>query len=483
RYFLCCFSLSSDSRYQRSKINSGNIMPPRCAHLLSANKRAERLENIVTFIKGATQPQLGSKLLDVWESPSSHISELRMLLTLGANPSGLYEADSGRKTIEERKKTGSLCEACATQFEDFLDKAGVIYEEQFEQTPINIVRGRKLTEGLLPMCCDGGGMRGLVSVVCLMFASRRLLGDETLTNYFDWLVGTSTGSMLSLALAKGANLKESFFLYWDMKKQIFLEGSTMGRLFGDQVQQQTKNINECLERTFPAEMMHACSRRLTVPALDISSTPARLHIFRNYSLTCPFGVKLDPEVDKDYSFRDVTRSSSAAPTYFEPHNVDGMKLVDGSFVANCPLNVLFKEVDALRKHQNPVKLKGVFSIGTGEPERVERKYKNGTSIKKKALNIANLSTLILEQVCGHDLSVVEMARDRCHAQNIPFFRLSPSGINVRIDQVNDDKLLQMIWTTQVWLVNNFGEVDRLGELLHKLFGEPDERKRRSNTIL
>lgn len=45
----------------------------------------------------------------------------------------------------------------------------------------------------------------------------------------------STGSMLSLALAKGANLKEAFFLYWDMKKMIFLEGSTMGRLFGDQV--------------------------------------------------------------------------------------------------------------------------------------------------------------------------------------------------------------------------------------------------------
>ncbi|GMT23116.1 hypothetical protein PFISCL1PPCAC_14413 [Pristionchus fissidentatus] len=465
-------------------------MPPRCAHLLSANKRTERLENVATFIKGANQTQLGSKLLDMWESPSSHISELRMLLTFGANPAGLYEEDSGRKTVEERRKSGSLCEACALQFDDFLDKAGVIYEEQFEQTPINIVRGRKLAEGLLPMCLDGGGMRGLVSVVCLLFASRRLFGDESLPNYFDWLVGTSTGSMLSLAMTKGSSLKDCFFLYWDMKKQIFMEGSTMGRLFGDQVRQQTNNINECLEsakcafcRTFPTQTMHACPRRLTVPALDISCSPARLHIFRNYSLTCPFGVKLDPEVDKDYSFRDVTRSSSAAPTYFEPHVVDGMKLVDGSFVANCPLNVLFKEVDALRKHSNPVKLMGVLSIGTGEPERVERKYKHGTSIKKKALNIANLSTLILEQVCGHDLSVVEMARDRCHAHNIPFFRLSPSGINVRIDQVNEDKLMQMLWTCQVWLSNNFGEVDRLGELLHKLFSDPDDRKRRSNTIL
>ncbi|KIH44211.1 hypothetical protein ANCDUO_25770 [Ancylostoma duodenale] len=65
-----------------------------------------------------------------------------------------------------------------------------------------------------------------------------------------------------------------------MKRQIFLEGSTMSRLLGDQVSVQTRNIEKVLSDCFPTETFQQCDRRLTVPALDISMAPARLHIFR-----------------------------------------------------------------------------------------------------------------------------------------------------------------------------------------------------------
>lgn len=65
--------------------------------------------------------------------------------------------------------------------------------------------------------------------------------------------------------------------------------------------------------------------------------------------------------------------------------------------------------------------------------------------------MAHLSTLILEQVVGQDLTTVEMAQERCVAQSIPFVRMSPKGINVRIDEVDDAKLMDMIWTTHLWL--------------------------------
>lgn len=84
---------------------------------------------------------------------------------------------------------------------------------------------------------------------------------------------------------------------------------------------------------------------------------------------------------------------------------------------------------------------------------------------------------------GHEQSALEMARDRCAAQKIPFVRISPKGVNERIDQIDDSKLMEMLWTTLLHLVNNVAEVDRLGELLHKLHAAPDEKKRRSNTIL
>ncbi|CAI4229579.1 unnamed protein product [Auanema sp. JU1783] len=459
------------------------MAPTRCAHKLSANKQQERVDNLMSFLKTATCQQMSTKLRDVWAVPQSTITEARLLLTLGADPSCLYEDDYGEVTLQNRVDSGSVCKDCKAKFDTFLLHSIIIYEHMCEQTPIQIPRDGKKTNGsgLLPLCLDGGGMRGLVSVVCLLFSSRRILGDESLVNYFDWFIGTSTGSMLALSTAKGLSLSQCFYLYWEMKRQIFLEGSTMSRLLGDQVTIQTKNIETVLSECFPSETFHSCNRRLTVPALDISIQPARLHIFRNYSFVTPFGYPLSDE--QDIYFKDAARASSAAPTYFEPFSYNSKKYVDGSFVANYPLNILFKEFDSFRKHRNPITLAGVVSIGTGEPEVSERKYKSGTTWKSKAKNITHLSTLILEQVVGQDLTAVEMAQERCLAHNIPFVRISPKGINVRIDQIDDGKLMDMIWTSLLWLVDNVREVDKLGELVFKLHAVPDERKRRSNTVL
>ncbi|CAJ0595000.1 unnamed protein product [Cylicocyclus nassatus] len=420
-----------------------------CAHKLSANKKLQRVDSLITFLKSATKQQMSAKLHDIWAAPQATITEARLLLTLGANPESLYKDDYGRRTLRDRVDNGTVCDKCICKYNAFLDYADIIHEEMCEQTPINIVRGRKCTSGLLPLCLDGGGMRGLVSVVCLLFASRRLLGDETLVNYFDWLIGTSTGSMLALSTANGRTLSECFFLYWNMKRQIFLEGSTMSRLFGDQVTIQTRNIEKVLSDCFPTETFHKCNRRLTVPALDISMAPARLHIFRNYSFKRPFGARLDDE--QDVMFKEAARASSAAPTYFEPFEYQGKRFVDGSFVANYPLNILFKEVDSFHKNNNRIHLAGVVSIGTGEPAQLERKYKSGTTLRAKARSMAHLSTLILEQVVGQDLLAVEMAEERCQAYNIPFIRISPKGIRERIDQIDDSKLMDMIWTTLMWL--------------------------------
>ncbi|VDL79041.1 unnamed protein product, partial [Nippostrongylus brasiliensis] len=151
-----------------------------CAHKLSTNKKIERVDTLITFLKSASLQQMSAKLHDIWAAPQSTITEARLLLTLGANPESLYKDEYGEKTLMDRVNSGTVCDKCQIKFTDFLEYAGTIYEEMCEQAPINIVRGRKCTAGLLPLCMDGGGMRGLVSVVCLLFASRRILGDETL---------------------------------------------------------------------------------------------------------------------------------------------------------------------------------------------------------------------------------------------------------------------------------------------------------------
>jgi predicted acylesterase/phospholipase RssA len=143
--------------------------------------------------------------------------------------------------------------------------------------------------------------------------------------------------VLGLALAKGRGLTELFHLYWEMKNEIFMDASTMSRLFGSIVDRQTSNLQAVLEKCFePTDTFLTCRKRLTVPALNIATSPARVHVFRNYKLSIN-----DKPVD-DVTFRDAARASSAAPTYFHPHLLGDAKLVDGSFVANCPLNILFQ---------------------------------------------------------------------------------------------------------------------------------------------
>ncbi|VDK59120.1 unnamed protein product [Cylicostephanus goldi] len=93
--------------------------------------------------------------------------------------------------------------------------------------------------------------------------------------------------------------------------------------------------------------------------------------------------------------------------------------------------------------------------------------------------MAHLSTLILEQVVGQDLLAVEMAEERCQAYNIPFIRISPKGIKERIDQIDDSKLMDMIWTTLMWLVRGAPEL-RLERVGVKLGGMGDEIESRSS---
>uniref|UniRef100_A0A915DN76 PNPLA domain-containing protein n=1 Tax=Ditylenchus dipsaci TaxID=166011 RepID=A0A915DN76_9BILA len=292
---------------------------------------------------------------------------------------------------------------------------------------------------------------------------RRALGDESLLSLVDWYVGCSTGAMLALALAKGYSLTDSFFLYWEMKNEIFLDKSTMKRLFGNV----TNRVNAVLNRVFPDEdIFHLCPKRLTVPALNVTMTPSKLHVFRNYPIK-------GSHWDKDISFRDAARASSAAPTYFHPHVLGDDKYVDGSLAANCPLTILLREYDKCRQGGENLRLACVISIGTGEPLETVRRYGHPTHGTGG----------------GQEKSAIECAEDRCAVSGIPFFRISPVGIDVRIDQIDDGKLMDMIWDTLKYLLQNIETVDKLGAALVSIREAKLERKmfcctrQRSQTIL
>ncbi|KAI1732852.1 patatin-like phospholipase domain-containing protein [Ditylenchus destructor] len=509
------------------------MAPSRCAHQLSSNKKAKRIQNLVTFTKTASKIQLTTKLVEIWATPQCSITDARILLTLGADPEALYKDDYGEKTLRDREDSGSVCSECAEKYRDFLEYAQEIYHSQhLEQkgdkpyppvtsaesantpradenrfangrSPGNSPRhlayngtenkngsvkhdnntGTLNGDGKVCLSLDGGGMRGLVSIVCLLFTSRRTLGDESLVSLVDWFVGCSTGAILALALAKGYTLTETFFLYWEMKNEIFLDSNTMKRLFGNVVDKQTMRIEAVLNRVFAeTDTFGNSSKRLTVPALNVIMSPSKLHTFRNYPIK-------GSHWDKEVTLRDAARASSAAPTYFHPHSLADAKYVDGSLAANCPLSVLFREYDKCRQSGENLRLGCVISIGTGEPNSTLRRYQSGTSFSHRSRHLREMTTLLMEQVVGQEKSAIECAQDRCAVSGIPFFRLSPVGVDVRIDQIDDGKLMDMIWVTFKHLLENIEYVDKLGAMLIRIRDAKLERKmfsctrQRSQTIL
>lgn len=51
------------------------------------------------------------------------------------------------------------------------------------------------------LCLDGGGIRGLI-LIQMLEELEEILGGSII-DHFDWISGTSTGGILSLALASG----------------------------------------------------------------------------------------------------------------------------------------------------------------------------------------------------------------------------------------------------------------------------------------
>ena len=58
-----------------------------------------------------------------------------------------------------------------------------------------------IQDGQRILCLDGGGLKGLILIEILLYIER--LAGRKITELFDWIVGTSTGGIIVLALVYG----------------------------------------------------------------------------------------------------------------------------------------------------------------------------------------------------------------------------------------------------------------------------------------
>lgn len=215
---------------------------------------------------------------------------------------------------------------------------------------------------------DGGGIRGLIPALVLESLEKRT--GKPVAELFDLIAGTSTGAILALGLTlPGDNGRPRFRagqiaeLYIERGREIFPR-SVLKRISSlDGVNDErydSDGIERVFQDLFGGVHLKDALVDVLIPAYEIERRQPFLFRSR-YARKPPRNEVFD------YPMWQVARSTSAAPTYFEPFELkapDGARyaLVDGGVYANNPAMCALVEIQSLM----PDAEVELVSLGTGE---------------------------------------------------------------------------------------------------------------------
>lgn len=202
---------------------------------------------------------------------------------------------------------------------------------------------------------DGGGFRGVFSAHLLMRIEQELNIDWL--KQFDFLAGTSTGSILAAGLACGLSGEELCEFYKRHGKEIFSPRfrSLLDPLKIFTSRYSNKTLTKLLKDKFGERKLGDLQIPLLMPSVDIGQ--GCVHVLKSKYNN---GFIRDPET----FVADAIQASCSAPTYFDPHFVEEKyQLVDGGLWANNPS--LAAVIDAKYRLEIPLDNISVLSIGTG----------------------------------------------------------------------------------------------------------------------
>jgi uncharacterized protein len=217
---------------------------------------------------------------------------------------------------------------------------------------------------------DGGGIRGLISVLVLEEIEKRMgakLGREArLAEYVHLFAGTSTGGLIALALTapREVSAGELASFYVDDGPKIFHRGlgHEIGSLWGVAgPKYELDPLKEAVERRLGKSKISEATRDLLVTSYDM--TKSEPYFFKRWRAL--------ESAQRDFPIADAALATSAAPTYFPSHGLDGRALVDGGVFAANPSVAAIAEALG-RASDEPSKLTPddlfLVSVGTGEFE-------------------------------------------------------------------------------------------------------------------
>jgi patatin-like phospholipase/acyl hydrolase len=208
----------------------------------------------------------------------------------------------------------------------------------------------------------GGGYRGLFTAQTLVALCKAARRNGPLNSSIDVFAGTSIGGLMSCALAVGVlphRVLDAIDAYgpkvFERKRLPNLRRALFGTLYDKD--NLARAIDDCLGDNARTSLANV-ERGLIVPAIDWVA--GRVEIYKS----AYFGKAHAADV----TLRDVCLATSAAPTYFEPSEVNGAPMLDGGLAANNPDSLALLEV--VRRFPRVLSRVEMLSIGTAGADKI-----------------------------------------------------------------------------------------------------------------
>ena len=176
------------------------------------------------------------------------------------------------------------------------------------------------------LALDGGGIRGIISVEILAKIEAELRGaasnpDLVLSDYFDYVAGTSTGAIIATLISLGFSVNEIREFYVKSGAEMF----------------QPARLWERLHTKFDDDNLTRMLKEVTGPETTLGSDNLRtllMIVLRNATTDSAWPVSSNPKAKyNELAVRgagsnlhlplwQLVRASTAAPTYFPPEIVE-----------------------------------------------------------------------------------------------------------------------------------------------------------------
>jgi hypothetical protein len=248
--------------------------------------------------------------------------------------------------------------------------------------PLNVEQLTDKTKKRRLLACDGGGIRGVLSLEILLELETQLraargAGPEfRLCQYFDYIGGTSTGAIIAAALARGWSVSKLIDFYVSSGNEIFDSAAILDRW---------KHLykSEPLRSMLESDSVFGAKTTLEPQYLEC----LLLVVMKNKTTDSPWPLSSNPfakyndlkrpDCNLKIPLWKVVRASTAAPVYFPPEVVQwdqsdprkSFVFVDGGITPyNNPAQLMFRmATDPAYKLEWPASESEmlVISVGTG----------------------------------------------------------------------------------------------------------------------